>query len=65
MRNNDPNVFPIFLNYFIFRNFSFTQKHVGQEFPKTLYDGLMKQRLDEFMAGFNLVSLKLKMYQVS
>jgi structural maintenance of chromosome 4 len=29
------------------------------------YDGLRKQRLDEFMAGFSLISLKLKeMYQV-
>jgi len=32
---------------------------------KATYDGLRKQRLDEFMAGFNLISLKLKeMYQV-
>jgi structural maintenance of chromosome 4 len=32
---------------------------------KQTYDGLRKQRLDEFMAGFNLISLKLKeMYQV-
>lgn len=32
---------------------------------KAHYDGLRKQRLDEFMAGFNLISLKLKeMYQV-
>ena len=32
---------------------------------KGKYDGLRKQRLDEFMAGFNLISLKLKeMYQV-
>jgi chromosome segregation ATPase len=32
---------------------------------KSKYDGLRKQRLDEFMAGFNLISLKLKeMYQV-
>lgn len=32
---------------------------------KQLYDNLRKQRLDEFMAGFNLISLKLKeMYQV-
>ena len=32
---------------------------------KQKYDGLRKQRLDEFMAGFNLISLKLKeMYQV-
>jgi structural maintenance of chromosome 4 len=32
---------------------------------KTKYDGLRKQRLDEFMSGFNLISLKLKeMYQV-
>lgn len=31
---------------------------------KQKYDGLRKQRLDEFMAGFNLISLKLKeMYQ--
>lgn len=33
---------------------------------KAKYDGLRKQRLDEFMAGFNLISLKLKeMYQVN
>lgn len=32
---------------------------------KAKYDSLRKQRLDEFMAGFNLISLKLKeMYQV-
>jgi structural maintenance of chromosome 4 len=29
------------------------------------YEGLRKARLDEFMAGFNIISLKLKeMYQV-
>jgi structural maintenance of chromosome 4 len=33
---------------------------------KQKYDSLRKQRLDEFMAGFNTISLKLKeMYQVS
>ena len=33
---------------------------------KAKYDGLRKQRLDEFMTGFNLISAKLKeMYQVS
>jgi len=32
---------------------------------KAKYDGLRKQRLDEFYLGFNLISLKLKeMYQV-
>ncbi|KAM0839402.1 hypothetical protein ACQ4PT_060337 [Festuca glaucescens] len=32
---------------------------------KKLYDGLRKRRLDEFMAGFNKISLKLKeMYQM-
>ena len=32
---------------------------------KAHYDGLRKQRLDEFMTGFNTISLKLKeMYQV-
>ncbi|KAF8633608.1 hypothetical protein AX15_001396 [Amanita polypyramis BW_CC] len=32
---------------------------------KQTYDGLRKQRLDEFMAGFNSISLKLKeMYQM-
>ena len=32
---------------------------------KKLYDELRKQRLDEFMAGFNIISAKLKeMYQV-
>lgn len=33
---------------------------------KLHYEQLRKQRLDEFMAGFNSISLKLKeMYQVS
>jgi len=33
---------------------------------KQKYDSLWKQQLDEFMAGFNTISLKLKeMYQVS
>jgi structural maintenance of chromosome 4 len=33
---------------------------------KQKYDSLRKQRLDEFMAGFNTISLKLKeMYQVN
>ncbi|PPR02346.1 hypothetical protein CVT24_011690 [Panaeolus cyanescens] len=32
---------------------------------KAKYDGLRKQRLDEFMTGFNLISMKLKeMYQM-
>uniref|UniRef100_A0A0D9WI72 Structural maintenance of chromosomes protein n=1 Tax=Leersia perrieri TaxID=77586 RepID=A0A0D9WI72_9ORYZ len=32
---------------------------------KKLYDALRKKRLDEFMAGFNIISLKLKeMYQM-
>ncbi|PFH48128.1 hypothetical protein AMATHDRAFT_150602 [Amanita thiersii Skay4041] len=32
---------------------------------KQMYDGLRKQRLDEFMAGFSMISLKLKeMYQM-
>lgn len=32
---------------------------------KTRYEGLRKQRLDEFLSGFNSISLKLKeMYQV-
>ena len=32
---------------------------------KSKYDGLRKQRLDEFMTGFSLISMKLKeMYQV-
>ncbi|KAJ1688981.1 hypothetical protein LUZ63_013136 [Rhynchospora breviuscula] len=32
---------------------------------KKLYDGLKKKRLDEFMVGFNVISLKLKeMYQM-
>ena len=32
---------------------------------KTKYDGLRKQRLDEFMTGFSAISAKLKeMYQV-
>ena len=37
----------------------------ARDAQKQTYDGLRKQRLDEFMAGFNLISLKLKeMYQV-
>ncbi len=33
---------------------------------KQKYDSLRKQRLDEFMAGFSTISLKLKeMYQVN
>ena len=33
---------------------------------KQKYEDLRKQRLDEFMTGFNLISLKLKeMYQVT
>lgn len=32
---------------------------------KAQYEGLRKQRLDEFLSGFNSISLKLKeMYQV-
>ena len=32
---------------------------------KAKYEGLRKQRLDEFLSGFNSISLKLKeMYQV-
>lgn len=32
---------------------------------KARYEGLRKQRLDEFLSGFNSISLKLKeMYQV-
>jgi structural maintenance of chromosome 4 len=32
---------------------------------KTKYENLRKQRLDEFMTGFNFISMKLKeMYQV-
>ena len=32
---------------------------------KATYDGLRKQRLDEFMTGFNMISAKLKeMYQM-
>nr|XP_029121753.1 structural maintenance of chromosomes protein 4 isoform X2 [Elaeis guineensis] len=39
-----------------------TQEHDGL---KKQYDGLRKKRLDEFMAGFNIISLKLKeMYQM-
>jgi len=37
----------------------------ARDAQKQLYDGLRKQRLDEFMAGFSAISLKLKeMYQV-
>ncbi|KAI6124269.1 hypothetical protein EV401DRAFT_1856870 [Pisolithus croceorrhizus] len=37
----------------------------ARDAQKFKYDTLRKQRLDEFMAGFNLISLKLKeMYQV-
>ncbi|KAL5203523.1 hypothetical protein ABZP36_014475 [Zizania latifolia] len=39
-----------------------TQEH---DDLKKLYDALRKRRLDEFMAGFNIISLKLKeMYQM-
>jgi structural maintenance of chromosome 4 len=35
------------------------------DMQKQLYDGLRKQHLDEFMAGFSSISLKLKdIYQV-
>jgi structural maintenance of chromosome 4 len=37
----------------------------ARDSQKQLYDGLRKQRLDEFMTGFSAISLKLKeMYQV-
>ncbi|KAG6333811.1 hypothetical protein ID866_5281 [Astraeus odoratus] len=37
----------------------------ARDAQKQKYDSLRKQRLDEFMAGFNLISLKLKeMYQM-
>lgn len=37
----------------------------ARDAQKQTYDSLRKQRLDGFMAGFNLISLKLKeMYQV-
>jgi len=37
----------------------------ARDTQKQLYDGLRKQCLDKFMAGFSLISLKLKdMYQV-
>lgn len=37
----------------------------ARDAQKEKYDGLRKQRLDEFMAGFSMISLKLKeMYQV-
>ncbi|KAG2746768.1 hypothetical protein P692DRAFT_201933204 [Suillus brevipes Sb2] len=37
----------------------------ARDAQKQLYDGLRKQRLDEFMAGFSSISLKLKeMYQM-
>lgn len=37
----------------------------ARDAQKQKYDNLRKQRLDEFMAGFSLFSLKLKeMYQV-
>ena len=36
-----------------------------RDIEKQKYDGLCKRRLDEFMTGFNTISLKLKeMYQV-
>lgn len=38
----------------------------SRDAQKKEYDRLTKQRLDEFMAGFSAISLKLKeMYQVS
>lgn len=37
----------------------------ARDAQKQKYDNLRKRRLDEFMAGFSLISLKLKeMYQV-
>ena len=37
----------------------------ARDAQKQLYDGLRKERLDKFMAGFSSISLKLKeMYQV-
>ena len=45
MRNEDSTVFSVLSNYlhfFYFSEFWFTQNHVGQEFPKTLY---MERRL--------------------
>ncbi|KAF9237097.1 RecF/RecN/SMC [Melanogaster broomeanus] len=37
----------------------------ARDAQKLTYDGLRKQRLDEFMSGFSLISLKLKeMYQM-
>ncbi|KAF7298253.1 SMC hinge domain-containing protein [Mycena chlorophos] len=37
----------------------------ARDAEKAKYDGLRKRRLDEFMTGFNLISLKLKeMYQM-
>jgi structural maintenance of chromosome 4 len=39
---------------------------VLRDAEKQKYDSLRKQRLDEFMAGFSTISLKLKeMYQVN
>jgi structural maintenance of chromosome 4 len=37
-------------------------EHITQlrDIEKQRYDGLRKRRLDEFMAGFNLISMKLK-----
>jgi structural maintenance of chromosome 4 len=38
----------------------------ARDAAKQTYDDLRKQRLDEFMTGFNVISMKLKeMYQVS
>lgn len=37
----------------------------ARDAAKQSYDDMRKQRLDEFMAGFNVISMKLKeMYQV-
>lgn len=38
---------------------------LARDKQKTEYESLRKRRFDEFMAGFNMISLKLKeMYQV-
>ena len=47
------------------REDEFLNRAKDRDAQKGKYDGLRKQRLDEFMAGFNLISLKLEeMYQV-
>jgi structural maintenance of chromosome 4 len=53
------------LQEFLRRADDLEQTTAARDAQKAKYDQLCKTRLDEFMAGFNAISLKLKeMYQV-